>query len=169
MAETDTPAKKPAKTPRKSATPQAPDVAAPNGSVAVATASTSSSKGMVAKAKETSSKLASEAVDAARNAANEGKHRASEALIGVSKAVEGAASLVEDKVGPAYGSYARKAADQVSSLAQTLEAKNIDDIIEDTRTFVRKQPMIAIGAAAAIGFVLTRLVKIGGSDRDTDA
>ena len=169
MAETDTPAAKPVKAPRKSAAPQAPDHAAANGNGAAATASPSSSMGMVAKAKEATSKLASEAVSAARNAANEGKDRASEALTSVSKAVEGAASLVEDKVGPAYGGYARKAADQVSSLAQTLESKDIDDIIEDTRTFVRKQPMVAIGAAAAIGFVLTRLVKIGGSDRDTDA
>lgn len=122
--------------------------------------------GVIDKAKETTSKLASEAVGAARTAANEGKDRASEALTSVSKAVEGAANLVEDKVGPAYGAYARKAADQVSGFAQSLQSKDIDDLIDDTRNFVRKQPMIAIGAAAAIGFVLTRLIKIGGNDRD---
>ena len=127
-----------------------------------------SAKKMVAKAKEASSKLATEAVSAARNAANEGKDRASEALTSVSKAVEGAATLIEEKVGPAYGGYAHKAADQVSGFAKTLQSKDIDDIISDTREFVRKQPMIAIGAAAAIGFVLTRLVKIGGSS-DNDA
>ena len=81
---------------------------------------------------------------------------------------EEAATLIEEKVGPAYGGYAHKAADQVSGFAKTLQSKDIDDIISDTREFVRKQPMIAIGAAAAIGFVLTRLVKIGGSS-DNDA
>lgn len=128
-----------------------------------------SAQKIVAKAKETTSKLATEAVSAARNAANEGKDRASEALTSVSKAVEGAATLIEDKVGPAYGSYAHKAADQVSGFANVLQSKDIDDLISDTREFVRKQPMIAIGAAAAIGFVLTRLVKIGGKSSDSNA
>lgn len=173
MAETENTAPKPVKAARKSATPpatpKAPQLAADQGNGAASAATASPTKTIVAKAKETTSQLATEAVSAARNAANEGKDRASEALNSVSKAVEGAASLVEDKVGPSYGIYARKAADQVAGLAQTLQSKDIDDLIEDTRTFVRKQPMVAIGAAAAIGFVLTRLVKIGGSDRDTGA
>jgi hypothetical protein len=167
MADTETPIKKPAKAPRtKVAAPAAPNVEMKNGDATPANGSGTPSKGVIGKAKETTSKLASEAVTAARHAANEGKDRASDALNGVSKAVEGAASLVEDKVGPAYGNYARKAADQVSGFAQTLQSKDIDDLIDDTRNFVRKQPMVAIGAAAAIGFVLTRLIKIGGSDRD---
>jgi len=155
---------------RKSATPKAAPIAVAAVSVSDADApSSGSTKKMVAKAKETTSKMATEAVSAARNAANEGKDRASEALTSVSKAVEGAATLIEDKVGAAYGGYAHKAADQVSGFAKTLQSKDIDDIISDTREFVRKQPMIAIGAAAAIGFVLTRLVKIGGSSSDNDA
>jgi ElaB/YqjD/DUF883 family membrane-anchored ribosome-binding protein len=34
-------------------------------------------------------------------------------------------------------------------------------MVEDTRQFVRKSPAVAIGAAAAIGFVLARLVRSG--------
>ena len=36
-----------------------------------------------------------------------------------------------------------------------------DDIVEDTRNFVRKSPALAIGAAAAVGFLLTRLIRAG--------
>ncbi len=171
MAENNTATETPAKQSRKRAT-AAPVVASSPGDTAPPEAAATSEKGasrVVAKAKEATSKLATEAVSAARNAANEGKERTSEALNSVSKAVAGAADLVDEKIGGSYGSYARKAADQVSGFAETLHSKDIDAIIDDTREFVRKQPMIAIGAAAAIGFVLTRLVKLGGDGRNSDA
>lgn len=164
IAATPKPARKNTAVPRASVVADTTDPTATDNS-----AVGGSGNKLVTKAKETTSKLATEAVSAARNAANEGKDRASEALTSMSKAVEGAAALIEEKVGPAYGGYAHKAADQVSEFARTLQSKDIDDIIGDTRDFVRKQPMIAIGAAAAIGFVLTRLVKIGGSNPDNDA
>lgn len=148
-----------AKTPRKRAIAKA---SAANGAASKPSVKT----GVVAKAKETTTKLAKEATTAARNAANEGKDRASDALTSVSNAVAGAASLVEEKVGAGYGQYARKAADKVSDVAQTLHDKDIDDLVDDTRQFIRKQPMIALGAAVAVGFVLTRLFKIGASATD---
>lgn len=134
----------------------------------VSKASLKPAKSVVSRVRETTSNIATEAATAARNAANEGKDRASEALTSISKAVEGAANLVEEQVGPAYGKYARQAANQVAGIAESLQSKDIDDLIDDTRTFVRKQPMIAIGAAVAIGFVLTRLVKIGAGRDDDD-
>lgn len=158
MAETTAPA---ARAPRKRAVIEA---SAANG----AASSPDTKKGVVAKAKETTSKLAKEATTAARNAANEGKDRASDALASVSSAVAGAANLVEEKVGAGYGQYAHKAADKVSEVAKTLHDKDIDDLVDDTRQFVRKQPMIALGAAVAVGFVLTRLFKIGASATDND-
>ena len=42
-----------------------------------------------------------------------------------------------------------------------MDTKQVDDILEDTRQFIRKSPGVAIGAAAAIGFVLARLVRSG--------
>lgn len=171
MAENNNAADTPAKQSRKRV-PAAPVVASASNAGITGDVTKGAEKGtkrVVAKAKEATSKLATEAVSAARNAANEGKDRTTEALNSVSKAVAGAADLVDEKIGGNYGNYARKAADQVSGFADTLQSKDIDSIIDDTREFVRKQPMIAIGAAAAIGFVLTRLVKIGGGSRDSDA
>ena len=163
MAETSTP-DQPAKAERKKAAITDVQTQSNGASPSAKPAS----KSVVSRVKETTSNLASEAATAARNAANEGKDRASDALTSISKAVEGAASLVEEQVGPTYGKYARQAAQQVSGIAESLQSKDIDDLVEDTRTFVRKQPMIAIGAAVAIGFVLTRLVKIGAGQDDDD-
>lgn len=161
MAETRTP-DQPAKASRKK------NVDTPTHSDGGNSVSAHPAKSLVSRVRETTSNLATEAVSAARNAANEGKDRASETLTSISKAVEGAANLVEEQVGPAYGKYARQAANQVAGIAESLQSKDIDDLVEDTRAFVRKQPMIAIGAAVAIGFVLTRLVKIGAGRDDDD-
>jgi ElaB/YqjD/DUF883 family membrane-anchored ribosome-binding protein len=51
-----------------------------------------------------------------------------------------------------------------------LKAKEHDDLIEDARGFVQKSPAIAIGTAAALGFVLVRLIQSGlAVDSDTKA
>ena len=106
--------------------------------------------------------LVGEATDAARNAANTGKDKAAEALKGASKLADDAAKAVEEHLGATYGGYARKASESVANVANSLQSKDIDDLIADTKAFVRKSPVIAIGAAAAVGFLLTRLVKVGG-------
>lgn len=97
----------------------------------------------------------------ARDAASTGKDKASSTLSDVSAMVEDVASTLDAKVGAQYGDYARKAADAVSGLAETLKSKEIDDLLADARNFVRQRPAVAIGAAAALGFVLTRIVRAG--------
>jgi ElaB/YqjD/DUF883 family membrane-anchored ribosome-binding protein len=104
--------------------------------------------------------------DKAREYANTGKDKATDLLDSLSQTVTDLAKSVDERLGTSYGDYARKAADAVSGAAGTLKDKDIDDLVADTREFVRKQPAIAIGAAAAVGFLLTRLVKAGSNDRD---
>ena len=104
--------------------------------------------------------------DKAREYANTGKDKATDLLDSLSQTVTDLAKSVDDRFGASYGDYARKAADAVSGAASTLKDKDIDDLVADTREFIRKQPAVAIGAAAAVGFLLTRLVKAGSNDRD---
>lgn len=126
-------------------------------------------KTTVEKVKESVGSVATEAMGAAKKAATEGKDKATEALSGVAKVVNDAAQVVEDKVGATYGNYARRAADGVSGFADNLQNKDIDDLIADARDFVRKNPAVAIGAAAAVGFVLTRLIKVGSAGDGEEA
>ena len=116
--------------------------------------------------KEQASAFAGRAGDKARDYANTGKDKATDALDGISGLVDDLAKTVDERLGKQYGDYARRAADAVSGAADKLKHKQVDDLIEDTRRFVREKPAIAIGAAAAIGFVLTRLFRSGSSDRD---
>ncbi|MFM9978606.1 MAG: hypothetical protein ACKVOP_11260 [Sphingomonadaceae bacterium] len=157
-----------AKAPRKkAATATANDIMVSDMVSDAASDASERTKTTVERVKEQAATLVSEAGDVARKAANTGKDKAVEALDGVAKLADDAAKAVDQHLGGNYGDYARKASANVHSAAQTLQTKEIDELIEDTKTFVRKNPAIAIGAAAAVGFLLTRLLKVGtGSSRD---
>lgn len=105
--------------------------------------------------------IGKQATDRARTYAEDSKARAGGALDEFAKLVGDAAPTVDERLGEQYGKYARSAADQISGFAETLRTRNVDDLVADARDFVKKSPVVAIGAAAAIGFALARLVKSG--------
>ena len=116
--------------------------------------------------KEQASSFKDKAGDKAREFATTGKDKASTFLESISQAVDELARTVDNKVGTQYGDYARKAATAVSGAADNLKTADVDDLVVGARDFVRKQPAVAIGAAAAVGFLLTRLVRAGDNDSD---
>lgn len=114
-------------------------------------------------------KIAGQAGDKARGLVTQGLERTAEALANVSKMVGDTADGIEERLGPEYGDYARRAAGAIENAANTLAEKNPDELIEDTRTFVRNSPGIALAGAAVVGFVVARLLKSGlASDEDDD-
>ena len=106
-------------------------------------------------------KFANDAGDKAKAAAEDGKTRAGGALSELAAMLHEAAGTVDEKVGDQYGQYARSAADAVANFSKSLQSKQVDELIDEARDFVKKSPAVAIGTAAAIGFVLARLVKAG--------
>lgn len=111
--------------------------------------------------KDGASKYSAQAANKARTFAEDGKARASGALEQIAQLLTDAAGQVDEKLGSQYGGYARNAADSVSGFADQVKAKDIDELFDDARELVRKSPAIAVGAAAAIGFVVARLVQSG--------
>ena len=101
----------------------------------------------------------------AHELAAQGKDRATGALDNVARLIGDAAGTVDERVGAQYGDYTRKAAEAVASFASTLKGKDVDDLVKDAGDFVKKSPAVAIGAAAAVGFVLARLIKAGSDDK----
>ncbi len=108
-----------------------------------------------------SEKLSGQAADKARGLVGQGLERGSEALANVSKLIGDTASGLDDRLGTEYGDYARKAAATIEDTANKLASKDADELIDDTREFVRKSPGVALAGAAVLGFALVRLVKSG--------
>lgn len=100
-----------------------------------------------------------QAKEKAAGYANDGKARASEAIAGLGKLVADNAGMIEDKVGPKYGDYARSAAQSMQDAAARLDAKDLDELAEDAKEFVRKSPGLAVGIAAVAGFMLARMLR----------
>ena len=116
------------------------------------------------KVREGRGKLAGQAADKTRGLVGQGLERSGEALANVSKLVGDTASGLDERLGQEYGDYARKAATAIDDVANSLASKDPDELIEDTRNFVRKSPGVALAGAAVIGFALARLVKTGFDD-----
>ena len=122
---------------------------------------------VVAKVTEAKDKAATEAAGQARGLLGQGLERGSEAVGNVAKLVGDTAPGLDDNLGAEYGDYARKAASYLDDTAQSLAAKDPDELIEDTRNFVRKSPGVALAGAAIIGFAVARLIQ-SGLDAETD-
>ena len=164
MAVEKTPAaKKPAaKKPAATKKPAAAKAAAPKNGVAKVKADPGKAQGNGVNAmKDEFNNFKDQAGGKARDAANRGKDRAAEAMGGVGKIIRETADTIDEKVGKQYGDYARSAADTVDGFADKVDGQDIDALVEDARQFIRKSPAFAIGAAAAIGFVLARVIRSG--------
>ena len=116
------------------------------------------------KVREGRGRLAGQAADRTRGLVGQGLERSSEALANVSKLVGDTADGLDERLGAEYGDYARKAAGAIEDVANSLASKDPDELIDDTRNFVRKSPGVALAGAAIVGFALARLVKSGLDD-----
>jgi ElaB/YqjD/DUF883 family membrane-anchored ribosome-binding protein len=125
---------------------------------------TSGTDRLVSQVRDQVSNLRGQAGSRIRGFADDGKSKATGLLEDFSEVITDAAKSVDQRFGEDYGEYAHRAAGAVSSFAGNLKEKSVDDIVDDTRQFIRKSPGIAIGIAAVAGFALMRVIKTGPGD-----
>ena len=107
--------------------------------------------------------MGGQAKQRAAELAQDGKTRASDGLATLSKTVSDAATTIDDKLGKQYGDYARTAARTMQEAAAKLEAKDLGELGDDARKFIKDSPGAAIGIAAVAGFFLAKMFR-GSSD-----
>jgi ElaB/YqjD/DUF883 family membrane-anchored ribosome-binding protein len=133
------------------------------------TGSGSPERGLADRFRQGREQISSQAGEKARGLVSQGLERTSEALANVAKMVGDTAPGIEERLGSDYGDYARRAAGAIENAANTIASKDPDELIEDTRNFVRNSPGIALAGAAVVGFVVARLLKTGlARDEDED-
>lgn len=124
---------------------------------ALASAATKAKKAV----KDEAVALKDQATDKARATAMKGKGKAVEKAGAVSAILADTAASIDAQFGKEYGDYARSAQEKLDEYVGKFEKTDIDDLVDGTREFVRKQPAIALGVAAAAGFALIRVLKAG--------
>lgn len=132
------------------------------------TGSGSAEGGLANRVRGGGEKLANQAADKARGLVSQGLERTAEALANVSRMVGDTADGIDERLGAEYGHYARRAAGAIENVANTIAEKDPDELIDDTRNFVRNSPGVALAGAAVVGFVVARLVKSGLARDDDD-
>ncbi|MDP3907096.1 hypothetical protein [Novosphingobium sp.] len=108
--------------------------------------------------------LAGQARERATELAHDGKAKASDAIGTLGQLVADSAPTIDEKLGAKYGDYARTAARSMQETAAKIESKELVELGEDAKEFVRKSPGLAIGLAAVAGFLISRLFKGGSSN-----
>jgi hypothetical protein len=106
-------------------------------------------------------KLSQQAAGKARGFVSQGIDRSAEAIANIGKLVGDTACGLDERLGEDYGDYARRAAETLESTANRLASKDPDELIDETRDFIRKSPGVALAGAAIVGFAVARLVKSG--------
>jgi ElaB/YqjD/DUF883 family membrane-anchored ribosome-binding protein len=145
------------------------EVPAPRGDAErPVTGSGSPERGLADRFREGREQFASQAGEKARGLVSQGLERTAEALANVSKMIGDTAPGIEERLGADYADYARRAAGAIENAANTIAEKNPDELIEDTRNFVRDSPGIALAGAAVVGFVVARLLKTGLASDEND-
>lgn len=112
-------------------------------------------------------KLRDESKTRARGAVSTGLEKSGTALSNVSTMIDDTVATIEEKLGADYAGYARKASETLKGYADSLQAKDPDELVDDARQFVRKSPGVALAGAAIIGFGLIRLLKSGIEEHDS--
>jgi ElaB/YqjD/DUF883 family membrane-anchored ribosome-binding protein len=143
-------------------------IPAPKGTAERPVAGSGSAEGGLAgRIREGRERFASQAGDKARGLVTQGLERTSETLANVARMVGDTAPGIDERLGEDYGEYARRAAGAIENVANAIAEKDPDELIEDTRNFVRNSPGVALAGAAVVGFVVARLLK-SGLARDED-
>lgn len=113
-------------------------------------------------------KLSEQAATKTRDLVGQGLERGGEALANVAKMIGETATGLDERLGEEYGDYARRAATSLESAANSIASKNADELLDDTREFIRKSPGVAMAGAAIVGFALARLIKNGMAKDESD-
>ena len=113
---------------------------------------------------EQANALAAQSRDRGLDLARQGQGKTSDAIVAVSRAISDTAPVIDKNLGVTYGNYARSAADVLESSADRLAAKDITELGDDVKAFVRASPATALGIAAVTGFLLARLFSRSSSN-----
>ena len=105
----------------------------------------------------------------AQGLAAERKDEAAGRVTGFARALEGAASSLEENGQATEARLTRQAADSLARLGDATHGKEVEDIVTAVEDFGRKQPVAFLTGAVLAGFALSRFLKSSTGRRSPTA
>jgi hypothetical protein len=112
---------------------------------------------VVSTAKDQTSALLHEATSNLRSQSSTGKDRAAVGIRGVSAELASLADGSEDQ--GVVADLARQAGHRLGGVAEWLEGRDVDGVLQDVQTFARRRPLAFIAIAVGAGVVAGRLTR----------
>ena len=116
----------------------------------------------IGEAKKSASSLASAATERAKDAAQERIAGGADFLGHLAASVRAAARDLDPNA-PQLAGFAREAAGRIDDFSRDVRGKTVEELLETSSDFARRQPALLFGAAAACGFLLFRMIKTASS------
>jgi hypothetical protein len=110
-------------------------------------------------ARQQASELANRGGEQVKNQLANQKHEAAQRMTPVQTALRETGQQLRKQGQGSVAEYADKAADQVERFAGYLRENDVDSLLNDARSFARRNPAVFLGSAAALGFLATRFLK----------
>jgi len=120
---------------------------------------------VVQKTQEMASQAADQARQQVKSQLENQKGRATDGLGSVAQAFRMTGEQLRGQDQAAIAGYADSLAEMVESFSGSLREKNIDQIVAEVESFGRRQPVLFLGGAFALGFLASRFLK-SSSERE---
>jgi hypothetical protein len=102
----------------------------------------------------------------ASNALSNQKHRATQGLGTIVEAVRNTGRQLGDTNQSGIARYVNNAADSLQRWAETIERKDVREIVEDVQRFGRRQPALLIGLSFGAGLLGARFLKSSAREEE---
>ena len=113
---------------------------------------------MTDQVKEQASKVTDKAKEQATTRVEDQKGRAAEGIVGFADALNQVSGSMRDQ-NPTVANFAETAASKLEQFAETLNDKDVNDLVTDIERMARKQPALFIGGAFVAGVLAARFLK----------
>ena len=114
--------------------------------------------GLLDNAKASAKSMASDAGGKASDALEDQKAAGVSKVKGISGAIRRAADELEGELPPA-AKYIRRAADEIDSMTDAVQRRDVRQILSDVQGFAKRQPAAFLGATVLGGFAVMRLLR----------
>lgn len=113
----------------------------------------------IEKTQEMAGQVAGQAKSKAQSAFESGKHQVSENLSGVSQALRTTSQNLESETSLPIGGLFDGAAGGIDGVRNYLQSKSLDDLMYDAENFARRNTLVFLGGAFALGLAAARFLK----------
>jgi hypothetical protein len=134
----------------------------------------SGSEGVVEQAKQTVANVANQAkgqaTEKVQSSVSQGKERTARALGAVAESLRSAGNDLRGRDEGMIGQFIDRAADRASRIADHLNNRDPNALLDDLENYARREPAVFLGGAFVVGLIAARFLKSsrGGNGRQMD-